>query len=36
VLVASGVVYIAICLLTLLSGSVRKLQRAPAEVAVHP
>jgi MFS family permease len=36
VLVASGVVYIAICLLTLLSGSVRKLQRAPAEVVVHP
>jgi MFS family permease len=33
VLVASGVVYIAICLLTLLSGSVRKLQRAPADVA---
>jgi MFS family permease len=33
VLVASGVVYIAICLLTLLSGSVRKLQRVPADVA---
>ena len=34
VLVLSGVVYIVICLLTLLSASVRNLQRAPAEVAV--
>ena len=34
VLVASGVAYIVICLLTLLSASVRNLQRAPAEVAV--
>ena len=34
VLVVSGVVYIVICLLTLLSASVRNLQRAPAEAAV--
>ncbi|HEX5860191.1 MAG TPA: MFS transporter [Nocardioides sp.] len=35
VLVVSGVVYTAICLLTLLSRSVRNLQRAPAEVAAR-
>jgi MFS family permease len=35
VLVISGVVYTGICLLTLMSGSVRNLQRAPAEVALH-
>ena len=35
VLIVSGIVYTAICLLTLLSASVRNLQRAPAEVAVH-
>jgi MFS family permease len=35
VLVVSGVVYTAICLLTLLSRSVRNLQRVPAEGAVH-
>jgi MFS family permease len=35
VLVVSGVVYVAVCLLTLLSASVRNLPRAPAEVAVH-
>ena len=35
VLVVSGVVYTAVCLLTLLSRSVRSLQRAPAEVAAR-
>ncbi len=35
VLVVSGVLYTVICLLTLLSRSVRNLQRAPAETAVH-
>ena len=36
VLVVSGVAYVAICLLTLMSRSVRNLQRAPAEVVVQP
>ena len=35
VLVISGIVYIAIALLTLVSASVRNLQRAPVEAAVH-
>jgi MFS family permease len=35
VLIVSGIAYSAICLLTLVSASVRNLQRAPAEVAVH-
>ncbi len=35
VLIVSGIVYTGICLLTLVSASVRNLQRAPAEVAVH-
>jgi MFS family permease len=35
VLIVSGIVYTAICLLTLVSASVRNLQRAPAEVAAH-
>jgi MFS family permease len=35
VLIVSGIVYTAICLLTLVSASVRNLQRAPAEVTVH-
>jgi MFS family permease len=35
VLIVSGIAYTAICLLTLLSRSVRNLQRAPAEVAVR-
>jgi MFS family permease len=34
VLVVSGIAYTAICLLTLVSASVRNLQRAPDEVAV--
>jgi MFS family permease len=36
VLIVSGVVYVAICLLTLLSASVRNLQRAPAEAPAQP
>lgn len=35
VLVVSGIAYTSICLVTLLSASVRNLQRAPAEVPVH-
>jgi hypothetical protein len=35
VLIVSGIVYTGICLLTLVSASVRNLQRAPAEVAAH-
>ena len=35
VLIVSGITYTAICLLTLASASVRNLQRAPVEVAVH-
>jgi hypothetical protein len=35
VLIVSGIAYTAICLLTLLSTSVRNLQRAPAEVALQ-
>jgi len=35
VLIVSGIAYTAICLLTLVSASVRNLQRAPAEVAAH-
>jgi hypothetical protein len=36
VLIVSGIAYTGICLLTLLSRSVRNLQRAPEELAVHP
>ncbi len=35
VLIVSGIAYTAICLVTLVSASVRNLQRAPGEVAVH-
>jgi MFS family permease len=36
VLIVSGIAYTGICLLTLLSRSVRNLQRAGEELAVHP
>jgi hypothetical protein len=35
VLIVSGIAYTGICLLTLVSASVRNLQRAPDEVAVQ-
>ena len=35
VLIVSGIAYTAICLLTLVSASVRNLQRTPAEVTTH-
>ena len=35
VLIVSGIAYTSICLVTLLSASVRNLQRAPVEVPVH-